>query len=89
MIIEKGTSVGDKSFATDRVITDAVAVCLYHNQTYVWDLQQALPFVRNVDFGGFLSGISPYFVLIQISKKIMEKLFLTILFPCVRHNIME
>ena len=46
MITEKGTSVGDKSSATDRLINDDVAVCLRHNQNYARGLRQALPVAR-------------------------------------------
>ena len=40
MITEIGTSVGKKSSATDRLITDDVAVYLYNNKNYA---RQALP----------------------------------------------
>jgi len=38
MIVEKGTSHGDKSYAPRRLITDDVAVGLRHNQSYARDL---------------------------------------------------
>ena len=51
MITEKGTSVGDKGFVTDRLTNDDVAVCLRHNQNYSRGLRQVLPFARNIDNG--------------------------------------
>ena len=49
MITEKGTTVGYKSYATDRLITDDVTVWLRHNLNYARDLRQVLPFARSVD----------------------------------------
>ena len=46
MFTEKGTSLGDKSSATDWLITDGDAVCLRHNQNYSRDLRHALSFAR-------------------------------------------
>ena len=40
MITEKGTSVGDKSSARDRLIINDVTVCLRHNHTYARGLRQ-------------------------------------------------
>ena len=41
MVTEKGTLVGDKSSATDRLLTDDVAVRVRHNQNYARGLHQA------------------------------------------------
>ena len=51
MITEKGTPVGDKGSATDRLVTDDVTVCLRHNQNYARNLGQGLRFARNIDNG--------------------------------------
>ena len=49
MITEQRTSVGDKSCANDRMITDDVAVYLRHNQNYERGMHQALPFATHCD----------------------------------------
>ena len=49
MITKKGTSLGVKSSAMDRLITDGVTVCLRHNKNDARDQQQALLFATNVD----------------------------------------
>ena len=51
MITAKETSEGNKSYATDRLITYDVEIFLRHNQNYSRDLRQALPFARNFDNG--------------------------------------